>query len=301
MSSNDTFHHVRDFPYFEFPFGEKIGLPAFDLPGWGEFQVTKFMVLQVIAVLFCLVVFRGLARRIQGGKPATGWWWNAWEAIALYVRDDMVRPTIGYPHHGHGEEHDSQPEHDHVQGYRHEKQDEINHPADKFLPFIWSCFFYILICNLLGAIPFMGSATGNINVTAVLAVFAFGMSVYAGVQTSGAVGFLASLCPGMELSPVMKMVLVPMIWVIEFGGFFIKHAVLAIRLFANIMGGHTVLGVLLMFIGMTAHSAAWYVVAPASILGQVGIGMLELLVAFIQAYVFAMLATLFISASVDPH
>ncbi|QDU78746.1 ATP synthase subunit a [Polystyrenella longa] len=297
MASEDTFHHVRDFPYFELPFGEKIDLPAI-----GDFQITKFMVLQTIAFLFCLIVFRGLASKVRGGKPVTGWWWNAWEAIALYVRDKIVRPTIGHPHaHPHGD-HD-----EHDRGGVHDPQvhhnDGVDHPADKYLPFIWSCFFYILICNLLGAIPMMGSATGNINVTGVLGVFAFLMTIYAGVSTSGVTGFFASLCPTMDLSPGMKLFLVPMIWVIEFLGFFIKHAVLAIRLFANIMGGHTVLGVMLMFIGMAAQQGTllFLVVTPASIAGQIGIGLLELLVAFIQAYVFAMLATLFISASVNPH
>ncbi|MAT15802.1 MAG: ATP synthase F0 subunit A [Planctomyces sp.] len=306
MASEDTFHHVRDFRYFELPFGGKIDLPHFELPFWGDFHVTKFMVLQSLAFLFCFFIFWGLSRKIKGGRPATGWWWNAWEAMALYVRDNIVRPTIGHPHaHPHGEhdEHDRGGVHDPHPGEYHPEEDDIDHPADKYLPFIWSCFFYILILNLFGAVPSLGSATGNINVTAVLAVFAFFMTIYAGVQTSGATGFVASLCPTMDLSPGMKLFLVPMILLIEVLGFFIKHAVLAIRLFANIMGGHTVLGVMLMFIGMAAHQGAvlFWVVTPASVLGQVGIGLLELLVAFIQAYVFAMLATLFISASVNPH
>ena len=294
MSAQDTFHHVRDFDHFELPFGGHIDLPAI-----GDFQITKFMVLQVVAAAIVFFVYRGLAKNIAGGKPATGRFWNFWEAIALFIRDEVVRPTIGYPHHDHhGEEGHADEDWHHSM---HEHEGEISHPADKFLPFIWSCFFYILVCNLLGAIPFLGSATGNINVTVPLALCAFRMTILAGVGQSGPTGFLASLCPTMDLSPGLKLVLVPMIWVIEFVGFFIKHGVLAIRLFANIMGGHTVLGVMLMFISMTAQSGLWYVVTPASIAGQIGIGLLELLVAFIQAYVFTMLATLFISASVNPH
>lgn len=292
--AQDTFHHVRDFPYFELPFGINIPLP--NILG---FQVTKFMVLQVVAAVIVFFVYRGLARQIKGGKPAAGAFWNFWEAIALYIRDEVVRPTIGYPHHDHhGEEgHDGEDWHHGM----HEHEGEVGHPADEYLPFIWSCFFYILICNLLGAIPFMGSATGNINVTAVLALAAFVMTIVAGVKTSGPVGFLKSLSPTMDLSPVLKLVLVPMIWVIEFFGFLIKHGVLAIRLFANIMGGHTVIGVILGFIALAPSFGMWMIIAPSSILGQVAIGLLELLVAFIQAYVFAMLATLFISASVNPH
>ena len=77
---------------------------------------------------------------------------------------------------------------------------------------------------------------------------------------------------------------------------------LAIRLFANIMGGHTVLGLLLLFITMAyRNGAVYYIVAPASVLGQVGIGLLELLVAFIQAYVFSFLATIFIATGLHEH
>ena len=100
---------------------------------------------------------------------------------------------------------------------------------------------------------------------------------------------------------VMKVVLVPVIWVIEFVGFVIKHGVLAVRLFANIMAGHTVIAVILGFIAATAGSALWYGVMPASIFGQVAIGMLELFVAFLQAYIFAFLAALFIRAAIHPH
>jgi F-type H+-transporting ATPase subunit a len=92
-----------------------------------------------------------------------------------------------------------------------------------------------------------------------------------------------------------------MIFVIEVVGLFVKHGVLAVRLFANIMGGHTVLGVILAFIADTATHGVWLVVAPASILGQIGVGLLELLVAFIQAYVFAFLSTIFIAMSLHEH
>ena len=92
-----------------------------------------------------------------------------------------------------------------------------------------------------------------------------------------------------------------MLWVIELAGFLIKHAVLAIRLFANIMAGHTVIAVFLGFIALTAESGMWAIVMPSSILAQVLIGLLELFVAFLQAYVFAFLATLFIGAAVNPH
>jgi len=311
-AGHDSFHHVRDFPYFELPFGIKIELP---------FGLTKFMVLQVVAALLVFWIFRGLAQRVQSGQPATGRWWNFWEALALFIRDEVVRPTIGSGHHRHDDEHHhSQTNHAH---HGHENpahrlaDDETEplrdimamhhaeaggHPADKYLPFVWSCFFYVLFCNLLGAIPWLGSATGEINVTGALALTAFGAVVLYGSRELGPVGFWTNLVPGMELPGAMKFVLVPMIWLIELLGLLIKHGVLAVRLFANIMAGHTVIGVILGFIALAAgEGMLFYAILPTSILGQVAIGLLELFVAFLQAYVFAFLATLFIGMAVHPH
>ncbi len=281
----DTFHHVRDFPYFELPLGIRVDLP---------FGLTKFMVLQVVAGLVVLLIFRGLAKRAQSGQPVKGRWWNFWEVLALFIRDEVVRPTIGTGHH-----HDDHSD-DHGHGDHHAAETG-GHPADKYLPFIWSCFFYVLICNLLGAIPWLGSATGEINVTGAMALVAFGATVFYGSKELGPGQFWLSLAPGMELPGAMKLVLLPMIWLIELLGLFIKHGVLCVRLFANIMAGHTVIAVILGFIALAADSWLFYVVLPSSILGQVAIGMLELFVAFLQAYIFAFLATLFIGTAVHPH
>ncbi|HEV8002910.1 MAG TPA: F0F1 ATP synthase subunit A [Planctomycetaceae bacterium] len=304
----DLFEHVRDSHSFHLPFGEHIPLPnVFGL------QLTKYMVLQLVAGFFLLIVFRGLARRVASGAPPKGPWWNFWEMLALYIRDNVVRPTIGVPHDAHG--HDDHRPDPHAElpisgmapigiPRRHDAHAaaaDVGHPADRFLPYIWTCFFYVLICNLLGAFPWMGSPTANINVTGALAAITVCTVMFYGMQRSGVAGFWASLSPHMDLSPLMKLVLVPVIWGIELVGFVIKHGVLAVRLFANMMGGHTVIAVLLLYIATTATSALWYLVLPSSIFGQIFVGALELLVAFIQAYIFAFLATLFISMAVNPH
>jgi F-type H+-transporting ATPase subunit a len=301
--SNDTFHHVRDFPYFEVPqfLGGEIHLPAI-----GSFQLTKFMVLQVVAAVIVFLIGTGLARRVRGGQPVSGRWWNFWEMLALYIRDNVVRPTIGAGHHGHddhGHGEHGHADHDHGHhGHARVAVAEYAHPADKYLPFIWSCFFYVLICNLLGALPWLGSPTGEINVTGALAVCAFGATLYYGSQELGFGGFWKALCPHMDVPGALKPLLIPMIWGIELLGLFIKHGVLAVRLFANIMAGHTVIAVFLGFIAMfTASDFLFYVVTPASIFAQVGVGLLELFVAFLQAYIFAFLATLFIGTAVHPH
>ncbi|HEY4262709.1 MAG TPA: F0F1 ATP synthase subunit A [Schlesneria sp.] len=314
MSASDPFHHVRDANVWELPvfvlrlFGldSYPKLPVYTILGH-QFVVTKYMVLQVVALVLSVLVFYGLARRVRGGKPVSGVWWNFWETLALFIRDQVVRPSIGIPHHHDDHDHGHSDAHavdHHEHGTRltaggHAKV-EVGHPADKYLPFVWSVFFYVLFCNLLGAIPFLGSPTANINVTGVLAVVTFAHVVYFGTQQSGVAGFWKSLVPSMDLPGPIAVILLPGIWLIEAGGLLIKHGVLAIRLFANIMAGHTVLGVFLGFIAL-ADGALWGIIMPASVLGQVAIGMLELFVAFLQAYVFALLASLFISAAVNPH
>jgi F-type H+-transporting ATPase subunit a len=302
----DTFHHVRDFPFFELPHGvgsqfEYHGHTVYgiQLPNILGLQITKFMVLQLVAAGLTFVIFRGLSKRVQSGEPTRGRFWNFWEVLALYIRDEVVRPTIGDHHHDdHGDD-------DHG-GNGHGDSDytaKAGHDADRFLPFIWSCFFYILFCNLLGAVPMLGSPTGAISVTIPLAIAVFVHNIIAGTRQFGFIGFLANQCPPMDVPPLMKMALVPLIWVLEILGLVIKHVVLAIRLFANIMAGHTVVGVMLGFIAAdgVAGTGMAYLVTPASIFGQVAIGLLELFVAFLQAYVFAFLATMFLSTCVHSH
>lgn len=297
LAAHGIFHHVYDFTEFELPFGGKISL--FNVAG---IDVTKFMLLQLVAALATLLIFRGLASRAQGGNVVTGWFWNFWEMLAVYIRDEVVRPVIGDPHaHHHHDDHDHAHCHDDAHAPKGAAAPKVGHPADKYLPFIWSCFFYILFCNLLGAFPWLGSATGSISVTLALAIVAFVATFVYGAQMHGPVGFWTHMVPAVDAPGPIKMLLVPMIFVIEVVGLFIKHGVLAVRLFANIMGGHTVLGVILAFIAQTSAHIAWGAVAPASILGQIGVGLLELLVAFIQAYVFAFLSTIFIAMSLHEH
>ena len=299
----DNFHHVRDAAGFDIPGGMKdahhhgtldIHLP--EIFGW---QITKFMVLQVVAAVVVFFIFRGLARRIQNGEPAQGRFWNFWEAIALYLRDEVVRPTIGDHGHDHGDEYDFHGADSHGHGVSAGN----SHPADRYLPFIWSCFFYILICNLLGAVPWLGSATGNINVTGALAVCAFVATVIYGFKAMGPAGFFGNMRPDTGLEGWIGTGLSYFIFVIEVFGFFVKHGVLAVRLFANMMGGHTVVAVILGFIAATAtgNSFLWGVVTIGSVFGQVLIGLLELFVAFLQAYVFVFLATIFLAGAVHEH
>lgn len=295
--SADVFHHVRDNTVFELPqfLGGELHIPQ---PFGTAFPITKFMILEVVAAVLILLIFRGLAKKVASGQPVRGRFWNFWETIVIYLRDNIVRPTIGGGHSDHGDHGHAPAEHGHG---AHAEASSASHPADKYLPFIWSAFFFILFCNLLGAIPWLGSPTGHIWVTGALALTTLVVVIRAGMTEVGPVGFWKSLVPHMDVPVWLGIFIVPMIWVLEFVGLMIKHGVLAVRLFANIMAGHTVIAVILGFIMDVGHSPLYFAVAPASVLGQVGIGLLELFVAFLQAYVFVFLATVFIGTAVHPH
>lgn len=236
-----------------------------------DLVITKYMVIEVIVALVILVFFVALGRALKGGAIPRGRFRNMLEAMLLYFRDHVARPCIGH------------------------------HDADRFVPFLWTIFFFVLGCNLFGMIPWMGSPTGSLAVTAALAFTTFIVVVGAGMAKLGPVGFWKAQVPHMDLPPVLKIVLVPMIFAIEIFGLIVKHGVLAVRLLANMMGGHVVLAVILAFIAASAQSLWWWGIMPASVLGATALSMLELFVAFLQAYIFTFLSALFIGMAVHPH
>ena len=262
--------HVVDASFLELPWVGNIDLPVVPL-GPLSFQVTRFMAMETLAALLIMAVMIPLARHVARRPVTRGVFMNSFEAVLLYFRDSVVRPTIG----GHG--------------------------ADEYLPYLWTVFFFVLFNNLLGMIPGGASATGNINVTAVLAVSTFIVVMIAGIKASGFAGFWTSLVPKMDVSPALNLFLWPLLFVIEVAGLLIRHFVLAVRLFANMLAGHIVLAVILGFILMVQGTAMTYVVTPASIGGVVALSLLELLVAFLQAYIFTFLSALFIGSAAHPH
>jgi F-type H+-transporting ATPase subunit a len=268
LDLEDIFGHVKDAPAFHFPGGWHPHLPEI----YG-LQITKFMVLEVIAALLMILLFVPLARRIRTGRPPRGRLWNLLEVFLVFLRDEVVRPSIG--------------------------QKE----GDRFLPFIWTIFFFVLFCNLLGMLPWAGSPTGALSVTAALALMTFLTVLAAGMVAHGPIGFWTGMVPHVELPLVMSIFLKPMLLVIEVAGLFIRHAVLAVRLLANMFAGHLVLAVILGFITATANAyiLVWLGVTAGSLLGAVALSLLELFVAFLQAYIFAFLSALFIGMAVHQH
>lgn len=278
MDTAELMGHVKDATSFHLPGGVHLQIPQLPPPYYDPatgqgFMISKFMVLELIAAVLLLIIFIPIAQKIRTGHPPKGRWWNLIESMLLFMRNEVVRPSIG------------------------------GKDADRFLPFIWTVFFFVLACNLLGMIPWAGSPTGSWSVTSMLAVATFLVVVVSGMRKFGPLGFWFGLVPHMDLPPVMAVLIKPMIFVIELLGLVIKHFVLSVRLLANMFAGHLVLAVILGFIAMSfeANIAVWTGVTISSVFGATMLSFLELFVAFLQAYIFAFLSALFIGMAVHQH
>ncbi len=235
------------------------------------FAISKFMVLELLVAVFMVLLFSWLARQIAGGAHAKGRIANMFEAGLDYMKKNVAEPAIGH------------------------------HDADKFVPLLWTMFFFILFCNLLGLIPWVGNPTAAFGMTIAMACVTFFTGLVMGSKKFGFLGFWKNQVPSLGLPIYMAVLIVPVLFLIEVGGLFIKHGVLAVRLLANMVAGHLVLLAILGIAVAAANSSGWYAAAPISILGSTAFSLLELMVAFLQAYVFTFLSALFIGASVHHH
>ena len=277
LASSNPLTHVVQHPYIEVPF-------AFL---WTKEQtiLSNQIVMMFLAAVLLIVLLPRVVRTRQSGSdvdrltPAGSH--NFIESICQYLRKEVAEPALG----------------------RH---------TDRFIKYIWSAFFFILTVNLLGLIPFdavayfvtgmpdhplhiAGTATGNIYTTGALAVCTLVMMVSNGLRLGGK-AYLAHFCPGpVYMAPLM----VP----VELLGLVAKIFALAVRLFANMMAGHILLAVLVGFTAsaFAAGAALGIVVTIPVIIGSVAINLLELFVAFLQAFIFTFLTTLFIGMSVNVH
>ena len=280
LSPNALFGHVQDSNYIQVPVilhppDGKISLTGdvaerVNIDGY-HFQLTKFMLLEAIVAVTLAVVFIRLANKMKRSDAPKGRLWNFLEMMVVYIRDEVAEPAIGH------------------------------HDAHRYMPFLWTMFFFILGCNLFGLLPWAGSPTASLSVTGALALVAISVTFGTGISKFGLVGYLKAQVPHLEMPFALKIFMIPMIFCIEVLGIFIKHGVLAIRLLANMLAGHLVLAVILAFIAATAETILWAGVTPISVMGSVALSLLELLVAFIQAYVFTFLSALFIGMAAHPH
>ncbi len=257
-------------------------------PGGTITLVSNHVIMQLLAVLLLLLIVPRFARLRSTGQVVNDLTprgiGNFFEAICAYFRDTVARPILG----------------DHT---------------DRFIPYIWTAFFYILFINLLGLLPLEpltrgvvrgvfpdahhgvgGSATGNIWVTGSLAACTLMMIVFNGLRYNG-VAYVKHFFQG-------PMLIAPLIAFLEVIGLVAKCFALTVRLFANMVAGHVLLAVLLSFIGLS-YSAMGAGVATGIgivvVLTSVAFNLLEVFVAFLQAFIFTFLTTLFIGQAVVIH
>jgi F-type H+-transporting ATPase subunit a len=235
------------------------------------FAISKFMVLELFVAALLLLAFTWLKRRMKSGEPTTGPVGNMLEALLHFVRDKIAKPSIG-------------------------------HDADKFVPLLWTIFFFILLCNLLGLVPWLGTVTASFGANFALALGILITTFFAGFHAFGPKWLWSGFVPHMDL-PVLLQPLKLMIYGIEILGMFIKHTVLAIRLLANMAAGHLVL---LAILGMVvaaaqANSETFGLTASIAIIGATCLTVLEFGVAILQAYVFTLLSALFIGSAAHEH
>jgi F-type H+-transporting ATPase subunit a len=247
--------------------------------------VTKYQILVVAAAAIVAAIYIPLARRIRTGEAPRGTWWNFFESILVYIRNEVARPNIHDPHDRHHE------------------------TADRFVPFLWTVFLFILVSNLLGMVPGLGSPTASLSVTIALAGFAFLTIHVSALAKLGLLGYVKSYIPTLKTdSKAMNVALLPvvvMVAAIEVMGAVIRGLVLAIRLFANLFAGHVALAVIVSFVGAAlAAEMAWHMkgaVTIGSILMALGLSVLELFVAFLQAFVFTLLTSIFLGMALHPE
>ncbi len=245
--------------------------------GW--YLLTNHMVMMSLAALLMLIIFPLITRPYRDGEHVPTGTRNFFEAIMMFIRNDVAKPVLG---------------------------DE----TDRFIPYLWTLFFFILFNNLLGLLPLepitgplvrmvsgnphahaiYGTATANIYVTGTLAFVAWVVIQLAGIRANGLKEYSKHFLGGAPLY------MAPIMVIVEIMGMIVKPVALAIRLFANMTAGHILVAVLT---GFTTTAAALGLGALIGIgipvvLGATAIMLLEVFVAFLQAYIFTFLTALFI-------
>jgi len=263
--------HISDSHTLDYPCLKAGFVCEYELPHWNPIHIGRFaldisptrhVVMLWIAATLCIVTtllaLRAHNRRTREGKAPSGFG-NGLEALVLYLRNEVILPNVGP--HGNG-----------------------------YVPYLLTLFFFILFANLLGLVPYGSTATGNISVTATLAIITFIVIELAGMKAQGKAYINTIIFWPHDMSLGMKLFISPILTPIELVGKLTKPFALAIRLFANMTAGHVVL---LALVSLIFTFGSWLLV-PVPILMALGISVLELFVAFLQAFIFTLLSTVFI-------
>ena len=267
-------HHIGDDPVIEFA-GRHWDLAPFAVeplqlgPVVIDLSPTRQLVAMLIVAVLLPLIFIPVARAIRrrGIEEAPRAFPGAMEAVILYFRDQVVRPNIG-------------------------------HGADAYTPFILTIFFFVLGMNVIGLTPLGITPTANLSVTAALATISFIVTEISGYRALGPAGYAKTiffLPAGLPLfmRPLMLAILAP----VEFLGKLAKPFALAVRLLANMTAGHLLI---LSLLGMIFVVRSYVMGAAAATMAS-GLMILELFVAFLQAYIFAMLTSVFIGLIRHAH
>ena len=263
--------HISDAHTLDYPCLKTGFVCEYELPHWAPIHIGRFaldisptrhVVMLWVAAALCIITtllaLRAHNRKTREGKAPSGLG-NGLEALVLYLRNEVIIPNVG-PH------------------------------GNAYVPYLLTLFFFILFANLLGLVPYGSTATGNISVTATLAIITFFVIEIAGMKAQGRAYFNTIVFWPHDMSLGMKLFISPILTPIEIVGKLTKPFALAIRLFANMTAGHVVL---LALISLIFTFGSWLLV-PIPILMAIGISFLELFVAFLQAFIFTLLSTVFI-------
>jgi F-type H+-transporting ATPase subunit a len=280
-SENEQFNpfgHVQDDSKFELfsTANPDSAIHAISLPS----GISKFMVIELLCAGLVAWGFIWVARRIATGQPPRGKLWNFLEWVLLFIRDQVAKPALG------------------------------EHDYKRFLPYLWTTFLFVLLMNLIGLVPFMGSPTASLAVTSALALVSFVLIHFNGVAANhGFMGYMKTFIPHIDTSdPVMKWLGPPILvgmFFLEILTAFIRSFVLAVRLFANMLAGHTVLVIILSFIQFAVKGGAGnfmiFGVTVSSIGLVLALSLLEIFIACLQAFVFTFLTAIFIGLAMHPQ
>lgn len=230
-----------------------------------DFSLTKNVVQMILALTLLVVLMTGIAKKYKNGfgvTTAPKGWQNAIEPVITFVRDDVAKPNLG-------------------------------HKWNKYLPYLLTVFFFILVLNIFGLVPGFANVTGNTAFTAVMGLIS---AVVILASTNGHFWMHILWPPGVPF--LVKLILIP----VELAGvLIIKPAALIIRLFANMVAGHIIIlsFISLIFIFGEMNKVAGWGFSPVSILFTVFIYVIEILVAFIQAFIFTNLTAVFIGQAFE--
>ncbi len=288
-------HALHEHPIFRIPLGSAdwnfapLGIRG----GYYEFFITNHLMMSMVVAVLVVLTFLFVARRVRvrgeglEAYQTKGRVAQLFETICAFLRDEVTRPNLG-------------------------------DLTDKYIPYIWTIFFFILFSNLLGLIPigyllqaathdthyshWGGTATGNLSLNIVLAVGSFMAILYVGIREVGAKAFFAHFNPIGWDDPKMLVIGLPL-YALEWMGLFIKCVVLAMRLFGTMMAGHLVIAafVLLIFTAAKFSLSLGYGVEISVIIGGIVLTLLEMFICLVQAFIFTFLTVLFISTAVAHH